>query len=469
MKKILGTIFILFLTIVLVACVGNETGDGGLGSDVNLELDTSKNVTITFWHRMGGRNETLLGDFITEFKVMYPHITVDAIKKVDGSYNELNTAVSTAIPARQEPHMVESYGDHVAGYMRSGRALSLNNFLANRKSDGKGGVIGLTETEVSDFVPGYWEEGKMYDDIGSVYSVAFSKSTEAMFYNKTFFDANNLTVPKTWDEVETISQTIKNMPAFKDNAAVIPFGYDSTDNLFITASIQKGIPYTSTEGGGSILFNNQQAKDMVLYFKDLYERGLFTTRTQLGNTYTSTKFVRQELFMAVGSTGGTTYNIPEGSEASTFEVGVAPVPQFDLEKPRQAQQGPNINLFRKSNPQEELASWLFLKYLTSPEVSARFAVQSGYSPVRQSSYQTKVYTDFIATKPEKPTNKAQAEQKAIIAVLEMGSLISDSFFTTPVFSKSAKVRQEVGAIFGYVFAGQNINTIFQNAYEESSF
>ena len=234
------------------------------------------------------------------------------------------------------------------------------------------------------------------------------------------------------------------MPAFKDNAAVIPFGYDSTDNLFITASIQKGIPYTSTEGGGSILFNNQQAKDMVLYFKDLYERGLFTTRTQLGNTYTSTKFVRQELFMAVGSTGGTTYNIPEGSEASTFEVGVAPVPQFDLEKPRQAQQGPNINLFRKSNPQEELASWLFLKYLTSPEVSARFAVQSGYSPVRQSSYQTKVYTDFIATKPEKPTNKAQAEQKAIIAVLEMGSLISDSFFTTRYLANQLKLDKKLG-------------------------
>ena len=37
---------------------------------------------ITFWHRMGGRNETLLGEFITEFKVMYPHITVDASKKL---------------------------------------------------------------------------------------------------------------------------------------------------------------------------------------------------------------------------------------------------------------------------------------------------------------------------------------------------------------------------------------------------
>jgi len=467
MKKIILLIFMVLVTSTLFAC-GNDTGDGGLGANINLELDTSKPVTIVFWHRMGGRNETLLGEFITEFQEMYPHITVDAVKKAN-DYTALNTAVSTAIPVRQEFHMVESYGDHVAGYMRSGRALSLNNFIDNVKSDGLGGTIGYSEEEINDFVKGYWDEGKMYDDKGTVYSIAFSKSTEAMFYNKTFFTQNQLQVPQTWEQVIEVSRTIKNMDQYKNNPAVIPFGYDSTDNLFITASIQQDIPYTSTDNGGSILFNNQQAKNMVLYFKDLYQEGIFTTRAQLGNTYTSTKFVRQELFMAVGSTGGTTYNIPEGSEASTFEVGVAPVPQFNLDNPKQVQQGPNINLFRKSNPQEELASWLFLKYLTSPEVSARFSIQSGYSPVRLSSYDTDVYKNFVASAPTNPLTKAQAEQKAIIAVLEMANNNSDSFFTTAVFAKSAKVRQEVGAIFGYVFAGQNIDTVFETAYEESAF
>src|SRR5690606_10611846 len=113
------------------------------------------------------------------FQTLYPHITVDAVKRAD-DYNGLNTAIMTAIPAREEPHMAESYGDHVAGYMRSGRALALNNFVANEQSDGHGGTIGFSQSEIDDFVRGYWQEGLLYDDLGTMYSLAFSKSTEAM-------------------------------------------------------------------------------------------------------------------------------------------------------------------------------------------------------------------------------------------------------------------------------------------------
>jgi multiple sugar transport system substrate-binding protein len=38
-----------------------------------------------------------------------------------------------------------------------------------------------------------------------------------------------------------------------------------------------------------------------------------------------------------------------------------------------------------SNPETELASWLFLQYLTSPEVQAEWAQYSGFYPTRQDS------------------------------------------------------------------------------------
>ena len=38
----------------------------------------------------------------------------------------------------------------------------------------------------------------------------------------------------------------------------------------------------------------------------------------------------------------------------------------------------------KSTPEEELATWLFIKHYTSPEVQADWAQASNYFPVRQS-------------------------------------------------------------------------------------
>ena len=51
----------------------------------------------------------------------------------------------------------------------------------------------------------------------------------------------------------------------------------------------------------------------------------------------------------------------------------------------------------KTSPEEELASWLFLKYLTSPEAQAEWAQYSRYYPTRKSSL--RLLRDFRAENP----------------------------------------------------------------------
>jgi ABC-type glycerol-3-phosphate transport system substrate-binding protein len=46
--------------------------------------------------------------------------------------------------------------------------------------------------------------------------------------------------------------------------------------------------------------------------------------------------------------------------------------------------GPNICLF-KSTPEIEKAAWQFVKFFVSPEVTARWARETGYLPVRKSA------------------------------------------------------------------------------------
>ena len=65
------------------------------------------------------------------------------------------------------------------------------------RADGTTETLGLTDEQKSDFIEAYYNEGRQFGD-GLMYTMPFSKSTEVLYYNKTFFDQNNLTLPTTW-------------------------------------------------------------------------------------------------------------------------------------------------------------------------------------------------------------------------------------------------------------------------------
>ena len=53
----------------------------------------------------------------------------------------------------------------------------------------------------------------------------------------------------------------------------------------------------------------------------------------------------------------------------------------------------------KTTPEKQLASWLFIKYFSSPEVTADWPPASGYLPIRKSSQNMKPVLDYIAKFP----------------------------------------------------------------------
>src|SRR5690554_5504073 len=269
MKRFIAVILLAVFSLVLVACGGDR------GSDVkdrlvdwyelaeDADYDGSK-VTITFWHRMGQANQEMVQKWIREFNEIYPNITV-VEEKAAASYDALADKISLSITAGNYPDIAESYPDHIARYAMAEKPLALNNFINHP-------ILGYTEDEVSDFLSGLWAEGSSYDNAGTILSLPFTKSSEALFYNATYFEEHGYEVPTTWDEVFAIAEDIK-----KREPDAIPVGYDSEDNLFITASEQWKAPYTGYNvetGRGEVLFNNAESKEMAKYFKSKVDAGL---------------------------------------------------------------------------------------------------------------------------------------------------------------------------------------------------
>ena len=476
-KKLLALLLLTLMlvnTMLLTACGGSQktTAPDIQVSDIN--FDPNEPVTIKFVHTMGAALQEVLDEYIVEFNKLYPNITVE--HENGGGYDDVRDNLKTQINVGAQPNIAYCYPDHVALYNMAGAVQTLDDFISSTtvvvRADGTSETIGLTQEQIDAFVDGFYAEGAAYGD-GKMYTMPFSKSTEVLYYNKEFFAEHNLKVPTTWEEMEDVCKKIKEI-----DPKSIPLGYDSEANLFITMCEQLGSDYTSASGD-HYLFDNEENKAFVEMFREWFQKGYMTTKA-LHGAYTSALFINipteenpVRSYMSIGSSGGAQHQRPTANTDGSypFTVGIAPIPQANPDAPAAISQGPNVTIFKKSNPQEVVASWLFVKYLTtSVDFQAAFSVKSGYMPVLETVSENEIYKEYIAN-AENGNNYITA--LSVKVSLEQGN----AYFVSPAFNGSSAARDEVGAIITAVlpFEGDanavknKIDQEFQDAIDECEY
>ena len=464
------------ISILLLACMllgmFALTACGGSGNKVlagNFEIPEGgydgSEVTITFYHTMGSNLSDVLNIYIEEFNKLYPNIHI--VHEQVGGYDDVRDQIKTELTVGNQPNIAYCYPDHVALYNIARAVVTLDDLIASEipvtRADGTTEVLGLTADQIADFIEGYYNEGKQFGD-GLMYTMPMSKSTEVLYYNKTFFDANGLSVPKTWDEMKALCAKILEI-----DPDCIPLGYDSEGNWFITMTEQYGNPYTTATGENHFLFDNDANKAFVKEFREWYQKGYVTTQEIYG-AYTSGLFVAQtgtNSYMSIGSSAGATHQRPTKVDGEyPFEVGIATIPQVNAENPKVISQGPSLCIFKDANPQEVIASWLFVKFLTTTvEFQAEFSMASGYVPVLRSVANNEVYAQFL--------NNADGGDYISALSAKVCLEQESAYYTSPAFNGSSAARDNVGLLMQSAFTSNDngdldamINRIFADAIKE---
>jgi len=461
-KRIVALLLTLAMMLSLGALAGCNNTAGAQGNFAIPEggYDGSA-VTIYFDHTMGANLTEVLNLYIAEFNKLYPNITI--VHEQVGSYDDVRDNIAVELTVGNQPDIAYCYPDHVALYNISKKVVTLDDLIASQievtRADGTKEILGLTQAQKDDFIAGYYNEGKQFGD-GKMYTLPMSKSTEVLYYNKTFFTANGLSVPTTWDEMEALCQRIKEI-----DPNCIPLGYDSEANWFITMCEQLGSPYTSPTGE-HFLFDNETNREFVARFRDWYKKGYLTTKEILGG-YTSDLFKATSgthSYMSIGSSAGATHQRPaKGSDGNyPFEVGIATIPQANKENPKVISQGPSLCLFQSENPQETIAAWLFMKYLTTTvEFQAEFGMASGYVPVLKSVAQNEAYADFIS----------KADGGDYVAALSAKCCLEQesAYYTSPAFVGSSDARDAVGLLLqtSLVDSGTDVKAILDKTFKDA--
>ena len=459
---------------------------------------------------MGQHLRDVLDRYILEFQAIYPNITV--LHEQVGGYDDVRDQIKTELAVGAQPNIAYCYPDHVALYNMAKGTVALDDLIASTitvtREDGTTEVLGLTQEQKDDFITGYYEEGMSFGD-GKMYTLPFSKSTEVLYYNKTFFDVcqkiyasdielnmkgepvyqtddkgefildaegnkqtkpnpnkgnetYNLIVPTTWDEMEVVLGKIKTI-----DPDSTPLGYDSESNWFITMTEQLGSDYTSATGE-KFLFDNEENRAFVERFRDWYQKGYVTTQ-ELGGGYTSALFKKKDTeagkaYMCIGSSAGASNQRPNMTNGKyDFEVAITTVPQVDPANPKVISQGPSICVFNKADPQEVLASWLFVKFLTtSTAFQAEFSMVSGYMPVIKSVTEDPIYKEQFLDLADGGANITALSAKV---ALEQHA----AYYTSPAFIGSSEARDQVGLLMQKCFteAATDVKAMIKKAFEDA--
>ena len=526
MKKLLIICLAFIFGLSLTACFGDNTSDeidyltieeliemaknntSTGGSTGEIEVTGTPNFTvpekayngeaveITFYHTMGQNLRDQLEIGIADFNKLYPNIKIK--HEQVGGYDDVRNQIATELTANAQPNIAYCYPDHVALYNLSNAVTTLDSLINStqviNRADGTTETLGLTAAQKADFIPGYYNEGRQFGD-GLMYSMPFSKSTEVLYYNKTFFEEHKIEVPTHWfsesasdtTSMEYVCKKIKEI-----DPECIPLGYDSEANLFITMCEQLGSGYTTLNGDTNFIFDNNVNKTFAREFRNWYRSGYMTTQEIFG-AYTSGLFIAQEgarSYMSIGSSAGATHQRPEkvtvmekqpvldaegnptGEEVEVevtkypFEVGIASIPQMNPNNPKVISQGPSLCIFQKSNPLEVVASWLFVKFMTTNvKFQASFSMASGYVPAIQSVLNNETYNKFFLNNADGYDNIAALSAKVCLGQV-------DAYYTSPAFNGSSKARDQVGLIMTSVLVGQadsdsDLNKLINRAFADA--
>ncbi len=320
-------------------------------------------TTITFWHGMNNKQEQSLTELTDKFNAENEYgITVELVNQ--GSYSDLQTKLMANAAADTLPDIAQAYNNYFTDYVD--KVVALDDFVANDYPDW------------DDILESYRTENSEY---GKITGVPFNKSTYLFFYNKTMFDELGLEAPKTWEDLEHIGEVIL---AEKGLAAI---GYDSMCDMLEAALRQHGEQYVDASGA---LFNTAGGLETLEFIMNLYNSGY--ARLVGEDNYFSDSLSNGMIGGYVGSSTGVSY-ISTDIEGKEFELGVCPVVGDKTNAAYNA--GTNIVMFAKDENNQK-AAWEYMKFMTSKESTIKWAMDTGYLPIRTSAYESDEYQEFMA-------------------------------------------------------------------------
>jgi ABC-type glycerol-3-phosphate transport system substrate-binding protein len=362
---------LLLVAMVLSACAQNAATTQT--TTATTQPTAAQVVQLQFWHGQSQTQQTTLNALIDQFNQSHPDIHVTATYQ--GTYSDLYKKVTAAIAAGTPPDLAIAYQNDVANYIQSGAVIPLDDLINQPQ-------IGFLKTIYPSFIDHYPQAGD------KVYSMAFMRSMEVMYYNADMLKAAGFNQPPaTWDDFMKICQAVSKPPD------TYCYELNTDASRFAGWVFSRGGDLLSADGK-TVAFNSQAGLDSMNFLNELFRKNYAIV---IGKAFQDqTDFSLGKIAFTFGSTAGIPYYqqaIQQAGKVTNW--GIAPEPHSSPQ-PSIDVYGPSVTIF-KTTPAKEQAAFTLLKWLMSTGPDATWVKATYYFPA---SPGTKAQlSDFIQKNP----------------------------------------------------------------------
>ncbi len=343
-----------------------------------VSYEVTEPITITWWHALEEQYSDTVTEIVNDFNSSQDLITVEA--EYVGSYSDVNEALVAAHAAGNGlPAITVANTPYVAEYGAGGLTEDLTPYIEASGYD------------IEDFGDGMVAAAQ-YD--GKQVSLPFLISTQILFYNKDMVDAEGITLPSTWDEMDAFMEaaTVKAADGSTERYATIIPGWDQW--YFETFYLNQGVNIINEDQVTTDL-DGETAVAIAGKLKEWCDNGYtyWTGTADDASSNMRSNFISGKALSVVHTTS--LYNTYV--DQCDFEIGMAWLPGGET---KNQEIGGCVLLIPSKNDQAtKNAAWQFMQYLCSKDVNMKWAEGTGYMPTRKSVLETEEGQAFLEQKP----------------------------------------------------------------------
>lgn len=368
------------MLLVLASCGGStQTGSSGP-------------VQITFWYGLSGANGTVLQSVINKYNQSQKKYHVVGV--FQSSYDDTLSKFNASIVSNNLPNIVQIYDIGTQRMIDTKKIIPVQT-LINR--DHLQSIVDDLEPAIRSY----------YTIGGTLYSMPFNSSTAVMYFDKNAFRQAGLNPDQkswTYDELLAAAKklTIRDASGKVTRAGVAIFDYAW---LFEQEEAIHGVLQATPDNGRTqratkFVFNNQAGVDWLQFQKQLLDAGAAIYSSSSSSTQSATAFLNGKAAITFDSIAGLRgYIATAQKNGGKVDVGTAYMPREAGASGRNIIGGASLWITNQGTTAQQEGAWDFLKFSVQPDIQAYWSSNTGYIPVRTSSYQL---ADMKATMAKYP-------------------------------------------------------------------
>ncbi|GGH31750.1 ABC transporter substrate-binding protein [Alsobacter metallidurans] len=341
--------------------------------------------------QVGGPLTQVIDGYVAKFKAANPDIEVQPV--YSGNYIDTTTKSLTAAKSGKPPTVAVLLATDIFTLIDEDVVQPIDDFA--KTPEDKAWIAG--------FMPAFLKSAQVD---GHLWAAPFQRSTAVLYYNKKAFAEAGLDPhkpPTTWDDMVKAGKAVLK----KDDAGKttrwgvgIPGNVGSAQWLFGALAAQNGARLMNDAGTEAYL-TDPKVVEALQFWVDLSKvHGIHPPGIQEWGT-TPADFLEQRIAMVWTTTG----NLTNIGKNATFDFGLAPYP--GKVSPASVLGGGNLYIFSGAPQAEKEAGFKFIKFLTSDETLADWAIQTGYVAPRDGAWEQPSLKAYVAKTPAAEVAKKQ--------------------------------------------------------------